>query len=194
MINFLNLLLGVIVNINCFIFVAVQFNQNCLDVFRQQNELAHQFSECQDLQRAYFCFILGLFFVKNDDEVEEIVEFVEVPILGFYIAVDFLIYGQQISMNIRHTIHQLFHNLLLLELQNIEIKMNVIDSIHFFITHFLNRILLTFFLLFLLYRGFPLLLHSEFHRWNNFLIFFLNCFRHLYEGCSWLWRCFLIAR
>jgi len=123
---------------------------------------------------------LGLFFVKNDDEVEEIVELVEVPILGFYIAVDFLIYGQQISMNIGHAIHQLFHNLLLLELQNIEIKMNVIDSIHFFITHFLNRILLTFFLLFLLYRGFPLLLHSEFHRWDDFLIFFLNCFRHLY--------------
>jgi hypothetical protein len=135
---------------------------------------------------------LGLFFVKNDDEGEEIVEFVEVPVLGFYITVDFLLYRQQIGVNVGHGVHQLFHNLFFLEFQNIQIKMNVVDGVHFFIAYFLNRILLALFFFLFFNRGFPLLLHIEFHRWNHFFIFFLNGFRHFYRS-HLLGRRFLIA-
>lgn len=144
MINFLYFLIFIffIVNVHCFILVAIKFDKYSLDVFRKENELAHEFSQSKDLKRASFAFALTLFLVKDDNEVEEIIEFIEVSVLGFYITIDFLINGEQISMNIRHRIHQLVHNLLFLELQHIQIKMNVIDSVHLFITHLLLTVLL----------------------------------------------------
>ena len=40
---------GLVVNVDSLVFVAVQLNQNYLNIFRKQNEFAHQFSQRQDL-------------------------------------------------------------------------------------------------------------------------------------------------
>ena len=207
MINFLYFLIFIffILNVHCFIYV-----------FWKENELAHEFSQSKDLKRASFAFALTLFLVKDDNEVEEIIEFIEVSVLGFYITIDFLINGEQISMNIRHRIHQLVHNLLFLELQHIQIKMNVIDSVHLFITHLLLTVLLRcmrrmwsllthhkllrcWLRLLLSCCRFlssscccsPLFLHTKLHGWNDFaLVFFLNGFGDLRN----YWRWFIIVR
>ena len=40
---------GLVVEVDSLVFVAVQLNQNYLNIFREQNEFAHQFSQRQDL-------------------------------------------------------------------------------------------------------------------------------------------------
>lgn len=116
MINFLNFL-GVllIIYVRDFIFVSIQFYQNRLNIFWQQNKLTHQFCQSKNLNRTWLRFLLSLFIIKEYDKIKQIIELIEIPLLWLNIIVDLLINRKQISVYVWHCTHQLFHDLLFFE-------------------------------------------------------------------------------
>jgi len=75
-----------------------------------------------------------LLFIKQNNEIKQVIELVKTSFLSLYITVHLLLDGQQVSVDVGHRIEQLFHYLLLLELENIQVEVNVIGNILFFVT------------------------------------------------------------